>query len=175
MVLISIGPTRQLSIRLGVDIGLISPSTTAPVRRWRLRLSWFFLFLCTPTISLRYGRHGQRNRRSRSAGRRSSSSLLNLPRQWRSASWSKSIARVVEGSFTAREARNEGTAPPAPSNIAPAPAVPPKPAVPPALIGQGLPPPPPDGPAPGETRKLRSFPCKPRIRRGETMLPAAPR
>ena len=55
----------------------------------------------------------------------------------------QSIARAVEASFTAREARNAGTAPPAPPNIAP-----PMPVVPPALIGQGLPPPPPDGPAP---------------------------
>ena len=55
----------------------------------------------------------------------------------------QSIARAVEASFTAREARNAGTAPPAPPNIAPAPAAPPTPVVPPALIGQGLPPPPP--------------------------------
>ena len=88
---------------------------------------------------------------------------INLPRQWRSASWSnRSRGQSRQVLPPVHEARNAGTAPPAPPNIAPAPVTPPTPAVPPALVGKGLPPPPPGGPAPGETRKLRPFPWKPR-------------
>ena len=61
---------RRAYDNAGWGRGLISPSTTAPVRRW---LSWFSL-RHIQSLSLCYGRRGRRGRWCQCAGRRSSSS-----------------------------------------------------------------------------------------------------